>query len=76
MRTFSSTTKRFCGSNSLSVERVGAGDDVRALPAHQEVNPVVERLQVALRGGHLRLLDDVQGVRGAHTQGGGVTGRL
>lgn len=54
--------------HSLSVERVGSRDDVRALPAHQEVNSIVEGLQVGLSGGHLRLLDDVQWVRGAHAQ--------
>ncbi|TNN68676.1 hypothetical protein EYF80_021085 [Liparis tanakae] len=41
-----------------------------------EVHPVIEGLQVALGRGHLCLLDDVQGVRGADAQRGGVTGCL
>lgn len=65
-----------CASHSPSVKGVGSGDDVGAVSAHQEVHPVVESLQVALCRGHLCLLDDVQGVRGANAQRGGVTGCL
>lgn len=62
--------------HSLSIEGVGTRNDVGAVPAHQEVHSVIESPQVALCRGHLCLLDDVQGVRGAHTQRGGVTGCL
>lgn len=65
-----------CPSHSLAIEGVGSRDYVGAVLAHQEANPVIESLQVGLRRGHLCLLDDVQGVRGAHTQRGGVTGCL
>lgn len=66
----------YCTRHLLSIKGVGTRDDVGAVPAHQEVHSFVESLQVALCRGHLCLLDDVQGVRRAHTQGGGVTGCL
>ena len=47
-----------------------------AVTANQEADTVIERLQIALGGGRLRLLDDVQGVRRTNTQGGGVARRL
>lgn len=65
-----------CTNDSLSIKGVDAGDDVGAVPAHQETHSFVEGLEFALSGGQLCLLDDVQGVRGAHAQGGGVTGCL
>lgn len=65
-----------CVSHSLSVKGVGSGNDVGAVPAHQEVHPVIEGPQVGLCRRHLCLLDDVEGLRRTQTQGGGVTGCL
>lgn len=63
-------------NDSLSIKGVDTGDDMSAVPAHQEAHSFVESLQFALSGGQLRFLDDVQGVWGAHAQGRGVTGCL
>lgn len=69
-------TNKHVSNDSLSIKGVDTRDDVGAVPAHQEVHSFVESLQFALSGGQLRLLDDVQGVWGAHAQGGGVAGYL
>lgn len=63
-------------ANSPAIKRVRPGDDVGAVSANQEVDALVEGLQSALARGDLGLLDDVQGVRRAHTQGRGVAGGL
>lgn len=63
-------------NDSLSIKGVDTGDDVGAVSAHQEMHSLVESLEFALSGGQLCLLDNVQGVWGAHAQGGGVTGWL
>lgn len=39
-----------------------------AVLADQELDPIVERMQALLEDGGLRLLDDIQGVRGAQAQ--------
>lgn len=62
--------------HSLAIEGICSRDGVRAVLAHQEAHSVVESLQVALCRGHLCFLDDVQGIRRAHTQRSGVTGCL
>lgn len=62
--------------HSLAIEGIASGDDVGAVPAHQEAHSVVEGLEVAVHGRHLRLLDDIQGFWGADAQCGGVAGPL
>lgn len=59
-------TNKHLSNDSLSIKGVDTRDDVSAVPAHQELHPFVERLQFALSGGQLCLLDDVQGVWGAY----------
>lgn len=56
-----------------SVKGVLPGDDVCAVPAHEELDAVVEGVQVLLGYGGLRLLDDVQRIRGAQAQRVDVT---
>jgi hypothetical protein len=48
-----------------SVKGVLPGDAVCAVPAHEELDSIVEGVQVLLGYRGLCLLDDVQGVRGA-----------
>lgn len=47
-----------------------------AVLANQELDSVIERVQVLLQYGGLRLLYDIQGVRGAQAQRVNVTQRL
>lgn len=54
--------------DSPSIKGVLPGDDVCAVPAHEELDAVVEGVQVLLGHRGLCLLDDVQGVRGAQAQ--------
>lgn len=54
--------------DSPSVKGVLPGDDVCAVPAHEELDAVVEGVQVLLGHGGLGLLDDVQRVGGAQAQ--------
>lgn len=56
--------------DSPSIKRILPGDDVRAVPAHEELDAVIEGVQVLLghRGWKLGApwgVDDVQWVRGA-----------
>lgn len=46
---------------------------MRAVPAHEELDSVIEGMQVLLGHGGLCLLDDVQRVRGAQAQRVDVT---
>lgn len=55
-------------TDSPSIEGVLSGDDVRAVPAHKELDAVIEGVQVLLGHRGLCLLDDVQRVRGAQAQ--------
>lgn len=58
-----------CGPlDSPSIEGVLPGEDVCALPAHEELDAVIEGEQVLLGHRGLGLLDDVQRVRGAQAQ--------
>ena len=59
--------------DSPSVKGVLPRDDVRAVPAHEELDSVVEGMQVLLGHRGLCLLDDVQRVRGAQAQRVDVT---
>lgn len=54
--------------DSPSIKGVLPGDDVSAIPAHEELDAVVEGVQVLLGHRGLCLLDDVQWVRGAQAQ--------
>lgn len=54
--------------DSPSIKGVLARDDVRAVPAHEELDAVVEGVKVLLGYRGLCLLDDVQRVRGAEAQ--------
>lgn len=54
--------------DSPSIKGVLPRDDVRAVPAHKELDAVVEGVQVLLGHRGLCLLDDVQWVRGAQAQ--------
>lgn len=56
-----------------SVKGVLPGDDVCAVPAHEKLDAVVERVQVLLGYGGLGLLDDVQRIGGAQAQRVDVT---
>lgn len=54
--------------DSPSIKGVLPRDDVCAVPAHKELDAVIEGVQVLLRHRGLCLLDDVQWVRGAQAQ--------
>lgn len=62
--------------DSPSIKGVLPWDDVCAVPAHKELDAVVERVQVLLRHRGLCLLDDVQWVRGSQAQRVDMTERL
>lgn len=57
-------------------KRIVPRDDVSAVLANQELDSIIKGVQVLLGDRGLRLLDDIQGVRGAQAQRINVAQRL